>query len=336
MLRRLVLGYVFLCFVATVALATTLAVGTGPWVDLIRYAPHPLLLAPLGLATGAAAVLGRAWLLAGIAAVVLFVVAVLDFNVGRPEPGPATLRVMTWNAKAHFARIKPGGIDAIAREIARHDPDLVVLQDAEFDEDIAIVPDPVRAAVGREPAVFVSGQYVVVSRLPMRDCHDGHVDGLRQMHPYVRCTVTAAGVDIDVVNVHLPSPREGLNAARFQWVDGLDDWARNFAERIAQSAAIVRDLAGPPRPLIVAGDLNAPERSPVVRQMLDMGLRDAFSQAGTGFGYTHGHALKPRFSFLRIDHILVSRHFGVLRVDTGTAKASEHRPVIADLGLRAP
>jgi endonuclease/exonuclease/phosphatase (EEP) superfamily protein YafD len=84
----------------------------------------------------------------------------------------------------------------------------------------------------------------------------------------------------------------------------------------------------------VAGDLNAPDSSVVVRSLLDTGLRDAFATAGMGYGYTWGHTLRPGVSFLRLDHILVGPEFGVADCFVGGAQASAHRPVIADLFLR--
>jgi endonuclease/exonuclease/phosphatase (EEP) superfamily protein YafD len=86
--------------------------------------------------------------------------------------------------------------------------------------------------------------------------------------------------------------------------------------------------------VIVAGDLNAPAQSLVVRTLLDSGLRDAFSSASWGYGYTHGHSLRPHlFSTIRIDHILVSPEIGVADCFVGGKAGSEHRPVIADLWL---
>jgi vancomycin resistance protein VanJ len=100
-----------------------------------------------------------------------------------------------------------------------------------------------------------------------------------------------------------------------------------------QARSLAFALAGNPRPLILAGDLNAPESSPVLGTLKAIGLRDAFSAAGIGYGYTHGHSLRPGFSFLRIDHVLVSAGIGVADCFVGGSEASEHRPVIADLLL---
>jgi endonuclease/exonuclease/phosphatase family metal-dependent hydrolase len=53
-----------------------------------------------------------------------------------------------------------------------------------------------------------------------------------------------------------------------------------------------------------------------------------------GYGYTVGHALRPGVSLLRLDHLLVSADIGVAQCFAGSAAASEHRPVVADLWLR--
>jgi len=85
--------------------------------------------------------------------------------------------------------------------------------------------------------------------------------------------------------------------------------------------------------LIVGGDLNAPPASLASRTLTDSGLVDAFAAGGRGYGYTFGHSLRLRRSFLRLDRILVSRHFAVVAAHVGSATGSDHRPVIADLVL---
>lgn len=74
--------------------------------------------------------------------------------------------------------------------------------------------------------------------------------------------------------------------------------------RMTQAEKLARDLRSDQRPLIVAGDFNAPAKSLVVRRLFDMGLRNAFAVAGLGCGYTWGHSLRLPFSFLRIDHMV--------------------------------
>lgn len=345
--RHLVRGIVAL-LIAGLALLT-LAQQAGPlgpwWLELSRYLPYPALIGPAALALLLSCALGWRWVLASLATLWLVATLAMGLAWGRPDAGGTPLRVMTYNIKAYKAVLRAGGFDELAREVALHHPDILVTQDSHGPSRLqAIAIWPNGRAFGL-PYAFAAEQYVVASRYPLRDCALGRIEDRGQVHGYVRCVVDVNGALLDVVTAHFESPRTGLNAARREGLEGADDWRENYEERLGQAQALARDLRGlraaraspaDTRPLIVAGDLNAPESSPVIRALLGLGLRDAFSSAGRGYGYSYGHALRLGFSFLRIDHILVSAELGVVDTFAGGAQASEHRPVIADLLLRAP
>ncbi|MEO8807732.1 MAG: endonuclease/exonuclease/phosphatase family protein [Burkholderiaceae bacterium] len=321
--------------IASVAALVTWTTGAGHWViELGRFVPYPAFLAPALAAVLVSWWLGRAWRLAALLALGLVVGPVMGWSFGRADTGFDRVRVMSFNIKSYLATKKFGGFSEIAAEIDRHAPDLIVMQDAQ-----ALGDEPTNETVrklqqslrGRE--VFAAGEYIVASRFPMRDCRVEDLSYGTHERQYVRCTVRAHGTDMDLVTAHFISPRDGLNATRYERIDGLQEWKENFARRIEQSRKLALGVARRPRPMIVAGDLNAAESSPVVQGLLKTGLRDAFSSAGTGFGYTHGHSLRLGFSFLRIDHILVSADIGVQDCFVGEPDASDHRPVIADLWI---
>jgi endonuclease/exonuclease/phosphatase family metal-dependent hydrolase len=321
----------------------------GPWwLELSRYLPFPIFLAAPVLALLFSLRLGWRWLLASAAALVLMMWLSMGFawrgmveeggaNLGRGAAGAGVpaVRVMTWNVKAGNAQMRAGGVDALAAEVARQHPDVLVMQDAH--------PMLRGRAPGAQtpifglPELFLAGQFIVASRLPLRDCAERRVDaGIEGPLPFVQCTVEAPGFSFQLVTTHFESPRSGLNAARREGFEGIESWRRNHAARLAQARALAAALAGSARPLVVAGDLNAPEASAVIQSLLAIGLRDAFSSAGLGWGYTYGQTLRPGFSFLRIDHVLVSPTLAVQDAFAGGADASEHRPVIVDLAPRAP
>ena len=81
---------------------------------------------------------------------------------------------------------------------------------------------------------------------------------------------------------------------------------------MTQTHKLARDLAGLTGPLVLAGDLNAPPASPVLAALEAVGLRNAFSLAGRGYGYSYGHSMRWGYDFLRIDHIYVSRDIDVI------------------------
>ena len=306
------------------------------WLELVRYVPYPVhIVAALGALGLSMLFLGRLWRFAALLALVLVVTVVMGLAMGRGDEGARRVRMMTYNVKSYLAVAHTDGYSRIAWEILQADPDIIVMQDAGrlIGANGELVA-PARGALQKRN-VYTYGQYIVASRDPLRDCRPGDIAFRGMPHSYVRCTVVASGVELDVVTAHFLSPRDGLNATRR--LGRLDEWEQNFADRLAQADKLANDIAGAhQRPMIVAGDLNAPEGSPIVGALLDTGLRDAFSSAGFGYGYTHGHALRLGFSFLRIDHILVGPAIGVGNCFVGGKEGSEHRPVIADLFLQRP
>ncbi|MFM2120638.1 MAG: hypothetical protein RL722_2106 [Pseudomonadota bacterium] len=316
------------------------------WVELLRYVPYPAWLLPGVLLLSAGVVhrwrssssQGQVGLMAAGLSLVAVLGGVMGLSLGLGEPGQGRLRVMSYNIKAYLAAVQADDLAGIAREVADHDPDVLMLQDAD-DEDLedAGIRDKLQAMLrGRQ--VFHQGQYVIASRLPLEGCTQGLIPYDGRPHTYARCTLVTPARRVELYNVHLLTPREGLNAARHERLAGLDEWRDNVAKRLAQARKLATDIvlrqqASGRASVILAGDLNAPEASPVVQSLLSQGLRDAWSSGAIGYGYTHGHSLRPHISFLRIDHILVSEDLGVARSWTGGDQGSEHRPVITDLWL---
>lgn len=327
----------FVVGVTVAIVALTLAQRGGsldPWVELSRYLPYYWLLLPCLAAFAAACWLGRAWAVASLAAPLVLATATMSAQWNLGEAGEQRIRLMTYNSKLNRVD-DPAVVQAVGREVARHDPDVLVMQDS----DGLLVARSAPPLVARQPLfglpyVYGVSQYVVASRLPMRGCAPGGIDYGGESHRYLRCTFDAHGTELTVVTMHFKSPRMGLLAARREGVDGADEWQSNFAERLAQSRELALQLAPLPRPLVVAGDLNAPESSPVIRQLLAAGLRDSFSVSGRGYGFSYGQSMRAGLSFLRIDHILASPDVGFAASFVGGGRTSDHRPVIADLLLR--
>lgn len=297
----------------------------------LQYTPYWALLAPLVLTFLLSWTQGWRWRLMALAALVVLLGPVMGLVVSRADSGVGHVRLMTYNIKAYLNVVRTGGVGRVAWEVAEHNPDIVVMQDAgEAGATDQPLPEGAKQLIG-DRQLYATGQYIVASRFPLRDCATGLISYRKEQHTYVHCVVHAYGKDIDLYTAHLLSPRDGLNALRKKaWLGG-EDWERSVDARLTQSKTLAEVLSHRQRPVILAGDLNAPERSMVVQNLLDVGLRDAFSAAGWGYGYTHGHSLRPGVSINRIDHILVSEEIGVADCEVGGKEASDHRPVIADL-----
>ncbi len=105
---------------------------------------------------------------------------------------------------------------------------------------------------------------------------------------------------------------------------------------------VLSKIAGETEPSIVLGDFNAGESNPAIQAFLRSGLKNAFRAANptaTTVGTFNGFS-RARDGEM-IDHIFVSRHWGVLASDIDRTMfdgrlPSDHFPVWARLSLVGP
>jgi vancomycin resistance protein VanJ len=254
----------------------------------------------------------------------------------RAAPPERRLRVMTWNIKYGSYRIAP-----LIQEVARHNPDLIFFQDA-----VGSMDGPLGAYLGGWQVRAV-GQYVIASRYPLEEAE------LRELpsfghggESYLHCRMRLGAALVSLYNVHLKTPRRSLNgfraARKVPWYlpEAIDSFDRNITTRLLQAVTLRGDLSREPGPVLLAGDLNSPDGSLACATLREAGLHDAFSEGGTGYGFSYGQMLFKhrlpwlRLAWMRIDHVMLTEGFEALRCWTGTGSASDHRPVLADVALR--
>ena len=259
----------------------------------------------------------------GVWAVTLFVGAdearILS-NLGKspPEPGPAgsyegsrVIRVVTMNC-AIFGFGNP------STDIARWDPDIVLLQDC-YPHQVREVADVLYGGHGDYRAH--GGTNGVVTRWEIRREVRNPANRDQQV------TVSLPdGSEIEVVNVHLASAATNL---RF-WKQST--WAEHRANRslrrgqLSLAQQILEQTTNfPHTPTLLGGDFNSPA-SDIVHRQLARDFVDAFATAGTGWGNTYHR----RFPILRIDLIYATRHFVPVRSRVIETRNSNHRMVVAD------
>lgn len=230
---------------------------------------------------------------------------------GSQRPALQQVRVMTWNMGG-----SAGGKADLRRFIDEVNPTIVVLQEADLNEEDS-------------PAAWKSagrGGNRIMSRLPIRD------DGFLDLGPIGapgrvdRFVVETPDGDVLLANVHLPTPRPGLESAIASRGWDLAELRRIIEVRAAASRAARHwiDERGGNR--IVVGDFNMPVESRIYRRTWS-DLRNAFNDAGLGWGTTK----QTRWFGTRIDHILYSTPWRCRRAWVGPAMGSDHRPLIADL-----
>jgi vancomycin resistance protein VanJ len=249
----------------------------------------------------------------------------------------ASVRVMTWNVKYGSYDLAP-----LIAEISRNHPDVVLFQDA-----IDSLNGPLRDYF-RNWQVYSHGQYLIASRYPFSQVEVHELPARGEGQEYLRCQLHLGASVVSLYNIHLKTPRRSLNAfrtARKQpWYlpQAIQLFGHNVHTRLTQALTVRDGLKRETGPVIIAGDLNSPDASQACAALREAGLRDAFAERGRGYGFTYGHLMFKyripwlRVSWMRIDHIMTSSHFRTEQCWTGTGKASDHRPVIADLVLQHP
>ena len=226
---------------------------------------------------------------------------------------PSALRVMTCNTQG-------GSLDEqrLMRLIADEQPDLVLLQEC----------SPTRMAMMKWPpewTVCVSGALLVASRHPAQQ-EESLRDEFGWRNLLMHATVETPHGRLHVFDLHLDTPRWGLEEVRAHGWRGLRAVEENNASRLRESMKSSQQIAAMTEPVLIAGDFNMPVQSAIYQRYWSR-YQNAFSRAGWGWG----HSKFTRWHGIRIDHVLTSEPWRATRCRVGPDVGSDHRPVIADL-----
>lgn len=287
-------------------------------VSVFLFGPRRALLLPLVVLLPAAARFDR-WslgpLLAGAA---LSASPIFGLNVPwdrlleQDRPGPA-LRLASWNAGG--GGVRPEDVAALVREEA---PDVLALQEC---------PGGVETPEGWQGHGV--GGMVLLSRLPILDAAVRRREEAWEREAeleVVRYTLDTPLGRVDLTNVHLETPREGLKALRSAWAGVPALEARTARRELGARRARAFADAGTAALRLVAGDFNTPVESHLFREHWS-GLRDCHSAAGWGFGFTK----RTRVYRTRIDHVLAGPGLECVSARTGRFGEGDHAPVIVEV-----
>ena len=241
----------------------------------------------------------------------------LSLPAGASERGD--VRLLTCNIHRHQVNV-----DELGAFIGTTQPDVAELQDCSSAEQDILFAGP-----GWH--VHRDGQLLLASRFPIVRVTPVDLGKAPEESANERCAAacyelrTPAG-SIRLINVHLASPHIGLLTFLKDHGKELDD----NAERRRNESAAVRNVAETSTdPVVIAGDFNTTDDSPIFREHWG-DFVDAFADRGLGIGYTYLN----RDTQLRIDHILAGPGWQIVRCWVGPAVGSPHRPLVADLRVR--
>lgn len=233
-------------------------------------------------------------------------------------------RVMTYNVHSCVGTDGQLNVARVADVISRADPDVVALQELDVCQS--------RSGRVNQPAWLAEQLNMHVHFTAARACDEGHYgNAILSRHPFAVLSeggllrrrgeeravqwlkLSIGGRAVSVMNTHL---------------------SIHFRERLLQIEQLLGAewLASAEQgvPLIVCGDLNSSQFSPVYRRL---------SRDLVDVQQVHGARARPtwpsRLPLLRIDHVFASRSLRVsrceVRRDSLTSVASDHLPLLAEL-----
>jgi vancomycin resistance protein VanJ len=231
---------------------------------------------------------------------------------GSDRPALTQLRIVSWNMDG----IKVG--PAFRHFLDQTRPTILVCQESGLAADELPAGWKVLGESGNR----------VATQLPMR------FDGFLNFHSLGvsgrldRFILETPDGQIILIDLHLPTPRPGIEAAiRSKFRDFSE--LRRMIEIRAEASRIARAWVGSPtQNMIMVGDFNTPVESRIYRANWSE-FRNAYSEAGNGWGTTK----QTRWFGTRIDHVLFTASWRCRKVWVGPAMGSDHRPLIADLAL---
>lgn len=319
-------GRLALAYLACLAALGFLGMGVAErwWLGtLAAYLPQwPF--AAIGLALAALCALVRAWrpALAVAAGSALFFVLCGGFMLGSPQASePGTLRVLTYNV--HGGR---AGLDALAEVILRERPHIACLQEADWPNRVRGFSHAMATRL-KGYRCFSSRGLMVASRIPLLSTRTELLSKQSEFRPALVVTARLGDTEVSVICVHFANGR--ANQTLFKRTDGLEAYFDAAADiREAQAVSITNLVGKIDRPLVVCGDFNTPPRGHVYSQLAAV-LTDSYRESAIGLGCTYPSSLP----MLRIDYIWHNRHAEALQSRVINTRASDHRPVVAEITL---
>jgi len=313
--RRLLVRAVVLQLVGVVLFTAALLLGERSHVSFFAlYLPRqPVLLVSVGALLVTLRLKHRALLAVQVVAALVVLFPVMGARLWfSPSPTAADLPVRLATYNVYFGKM---GRPLLLEELATMPVDILLLQ-ATYDSIGERLRERLPDRTTRQ-----DGELVIVTRFPILKVNvPPQLPGdVRPM--FVEYLLETPAGPLRVFNIHPFSPRNAL-------VDRDEAWTVDVARREAQIAAVVEASRQPGPPFVIAGDTNLPQLSAILRRHLG-DLKDAFDEAGLGFGYTFP-AKRP---WMRIDRALGGRGVTFTGVRVGPQGASDHRPLFADFRL---
>jgi vancomycin resistance protein VanJ len=333
--REVMLGYLAWATLAATSILALLMWQYGDvwWtMTMLLFMGRWILLLPLAALALAAVMLRRRALVPIALSAIVVAGPIMGFRVGWqrlvPHDAGISLRAVSVNADGH--ELGAGGISEFVERVR---PNLLAIQ--ECSEALRAEVDGMRGWYHHHTGnlCFISSYPITDSTLMDRrvfaQMHGDSDTGIGGAGYVVRYTVQTPRGALNVTNLHLETPRKGLEVLSLGSFD-LRQLRENTMLRGIEADVARQFVNQGTLPTIVLGDFNTPVESQIFQRSWG-DLTDAFSHAGFGFGMTKFNG----WIRARIDHVLAGPGVHVDHVGVGDDVGSDHRPLIVDLTVMA-
>jgi endonuclease/exonuclease/phosphatase family metal-dependent hydrolase len=246
------------------------------------------------------------------------------------KAAPSDIKMMSYNVRLfnEYKNIDKKNIDkSIVDFIKKENPDVLCIQEY-YDTGNINLNYPYKYIASNKKADKV-GQ-AIFSKYKI--ANKGDINFLNKTKNHTIFADLVKGKDtIRVYNAHLQSPTldpitQEVNREELDLTLGKIE--KTFRLQSEQVKLIKKHDRNSPYKSIICGDFNNTASSWVYRELSDR-KKDAFEEAGSGFGTTYDFPIAP----VRIDFILADESMKVNNLETYTVKFSDHFPIMAGIEL---
>jgi endonuclease/exonuclease/phosphatase (EEP) superfamily protein YafD len=300
------------------------------WIaTILLFAPRWVWMLPLAVIIPMTALFRRRMAIPSMVGALIVLFGIMDFRVpwqlALPH-GRTSQNLTVFTCNLHNTQSSLALLNAL---IADANPDLILLQDYSNQREPLVARQPgwtSRSANG----MYVLSRYPIQGEIEQVLSLDEIAQAYRQhkvpLGKAQSCVIELPDGPIHVINLHLASPHIPLDRIKAHPLNGGAPLSANSSQRARESVIVTsraREIGGS---MIIAGDFNTPDDSPIFRQAWES-WNDAFSTAGLGFGATYA----KHHTWLRIDHVLSDPSWHCTACWVGPDIGSGHHPIVATL-----
>ncbi len=256
-----------------------------------------------------------------------YITSIYEFSKKEPFDEKKIIRLMSYNVHHFFGPREHSNDNHVANIeafIRKEKPDILIMQDYSHDKNLKLID--------AYPFVYLEGKradsknsLIIYSSFPIIKKHNFNFP--KSSNNAIFADIVVKGDTLRLFNIHFQSLQINPNIKELQESDKeklANRLGESFRKQVDQLALIKPHIENSPYPVIVAGDFNNTAFSYLYKELSSLGLVDAFSEKGRGFGKTYDFDFIP----IRIDFSLFSEEdFKIHDFINYEVEYSDHYPI---------